>query len=136
MKPEEVLDDLDVAGDLLALAVPVVLDLDPALLVVAVGLLGRLALAGLDLLHGVLGRGRGPGRERLLLPRDPDILADEHVAPVLLAVHVVLAPAHVDYQEQGCVGVTGCVSLIVVLWLLFLSFWDMAWLRRQVRVMG
>jgi len=102
MEPEEILDDLDMAGDLLALAVPVVLDLDPALLVVAVRLLGRLALAGLDLLHGILGRGGRPWGKRLLLPCYPDVLADEHVAAVLLAVHVVLAPAHVDYQEQGC----------------------------------
>lgn len=111
VEPEEVLDDLDVAGDLLTLPVPVVLDLDPALLVLAVGLLGRLALAGLDLLHGILGRSRGTRGEGLLLPRYPDVLADEHVAAVLLAVHVVLATAHVDYQEQGCCGVPSGLGL-------------------------
>lgn len=101
MKPEKVLDHLDVARHLLALPVHGVLDLDPAVLVGLVPRPGRLALADLGLLVRVRRRVVG-ARGQALLVRDPDVLADEHVAAVLLLVQEVLAAAHVHDQEQCC----------------------------------
>lgn len=101
MEPEKVLDHLDVTRHLLALPVHGMLDLDPAVLIWLVSLSRSLALADLGLLvreRRWVVRTRG---QRLLV-RYPDVLADEHIAAVMLLVQEVLAPAHVHDQEQCC----------------------------------
>jgi hypothetical protein len=101
MEPKKVLDHLDVTRHLLTLPVHGMFDLHPTVLIWLVFLSWSLALADLGLLvreRRWVVRTRG----KRLLVRYPDVLADEHVAAVLLLVQEVLAAAHVHDQEQCC----------------------------------
>lgn len=88
-KPEKPLQHLNMARDLLSLAVHIVK--------LALGVVGELLIK--KAFFGV-----APGRQGSD-PRQPNVLGDDHVAAVLFVVHPEFAATHMEDHEEGCCGI-------------------------------